>query len=228
MLLSDFLMDYVYDESIKEILRFYDAKLSGVKAVKIERLIKLDDFDVEELPDFLYREEIQDICDALELPRSGIKDELWERIIEEIDGFEYRKSKTRTTKKDDLPIQIQSITYQKVLSLADTSLTIDIKIKNNTVNNEVVILSHYSAWSEGQERKEDPISISPSEIYNSNILLQTPKENKKYRFQVKLLNKNNLQYKQQAYLFEFEIKKSKKEKILQVVSNVGEVVVKAL
>ncbi|OLS18856.1 MAG: hypothetical protein HeimC2_43890 [Candidatus Heimdallarchaeota archaeon LC_2] len=228
MLLSDFLMDYVYDESIKEILRFYNAKLSGVKAVKIERLIKLDDFHVEELPDFLYREEIQDICDALELPRSGKKDDLWERILEEIEGLEYRKSKMRTSKKNELPIQIQSIAYQEVLSLSDTSLIIDIKIKNNTLNNEVVILSHYSAWSEGQERKEDPISISPGEIHNSSILLQTPKENRKYKFQVKLLNENNLQYKRQAYLFEFEIKKSRKDKILQVVSNVGEVIVKAI
>lgn len=104
------LLKYFSSARLNDIMQFYSLPTFGSKDERIDRLLKSDQFDPNELPDLLYKTELADICYAFDIKRSGNKMTLWKRISEFVHNVQIGYNNTNN--KDT-----HFLTYQEVLYL---------------------------------------------------------------------------------------------------------------
>lgn len=236
MEISNFLMDYLSKDQLKDFLRSFDLKVSGNKDELIERLIHHEEFNFEEIPDFLYKEELQEICEILGLSRAGNKSELWSRIIQDIGGIEKPiiANDTRTAKvtvvaeveeiEEHVDIEIYEIKAPEKILVDSTSFQIDIILQNNGKTDEVIQIWHHAIWNEGGMKTEPLIKLESNQQHCEELILQTPSKEGNFKLIIKLLDSGGVFIKDQKAILEFEVKMSGKNKILKWGKAVGKII----
>lgn len=84
MNVKKFMDKHLYKEEVQDLAAEYGLKVGGNKEEIMDRILKCEDFDLEDLAKYFYKEDLQDICRDLSLSPSGTKDDVWDRIVVEL------------------------------------------------------------------------------------------------------------------------------------------------
>lgn len=107
-----------------------------------------------------------------------------------------------------------------------TSSILEIKIDNISDQEQLVQVWQEYTWQNSESKVNPPLKLQSQSRTITKIIYPTPNLEGIHYFQIKLLNQEGIQIKDQSYELEIEVRRTSKEKILSIVSKVGELLVK--
>ncbi|OLS22681.1 MAG: hypothetical protein HeimC3_29550 [Candidatus Heimdallarchaeota archaeon LC_3] len=77
----NFLVKYLSNERLKNILNYYSINTSGTNKELVDRLVKNEKFEFDKLMKFFSKQELINLCKIFSVPYKGNKPELWNNFF---------------------------------------------------------------------------------------------------------------------------------------------------